>query len=57
MGRPGGAWGFLDAVLRGTVASADATLQAPFRAGITVEDYQLEPVAKALATQQSGSAA
>src|SRR5664279_3765233 len=41
---------FLDAVRWGTVASADDhTLQAPFRAGITIEDYQLEPVAKALA--------
>lgn len=41
---------FLDAVRWGTVASADdQTLQAPFRAGITIEDYQLEPVAKALA--------
>ena len=41
---------FLDAVRWGTVASADdSTLQAPFRAGITIEDYQLEPVAKALA--------
>ncbi len=40
----------LDAVRWGTVASADdSTLQAPFRAGITIEDYQLEPVAKALA--------
>lgn len=40
---------FLDAVRWGTVASADdQTLQAPFRAGITIEDYQLEPVAKAL---------
>jgi len=40
---------FLDAVRWGTVASADdETLQAPFRAGITIEDYQLEPVAKAL---------
>jgi len=40
---------FLDAVRWGTVASADDhTLQAPFRAGITIEDYQLEPVAKAL---------
>jgi superfamily II DNA or RNA helicase len=40
---------FLDAVRWGTVASADdTTLQAPFRAGITIEDYQLEPVAKAL---------
>jgi superfamily II DNA or RNA helicase len=41
---------FLDAVRWGTVASADdTTLQAPFRAGITIEDYQLEPVTKALA--------
>ena len=40
---------FLDAVRWGTVASADdQTLQAPFRAGIAIEDYQLEPVAKAL---------
>ncbi len=31
---------FLDAVRWGT-------LQAPFRAGTTIEDYQLEPVAKA----------
>ncbi|MGI8677383.1 MAG: DISARM system SNF2-like helicase DrmD [Jatrophihabitans sp.] len=41
---------FLDAVRWGTVASADdRTLQAPFRAGIAIEEYQLEPVAKALA--------
>lgn len=41
---------FLDAVRWGTIASADdKTLQAPFRAGITIEEYQLEPVAKALA--------
>jgi superfamily II DNA or RNA helicase len=41
---------FLDAVRWGTVASADTrTLQAPFRAGITIEAYQLEPVARALA--------
>ena len=40
---------FLDAVRWGTVASADtSTLQAPFRSGITVEDYQLEPVVRAL---------
>jgi hypothetical protein len=31
------------------VAAYDDTLQAPFRAGITIEEYQLEPVAKALA--------
>lgn len=39
----------VDAVRWGTVASADvSTLQAPFRAGIEIKDYQLEPVAKAL---------
>lgn len=39
----------IDAVRWGTVASADvSTLQAPFRAGIQIKDYQLEPVAKAL---------
>ena len=41
----------IDAVRWGTVASADvSTLQAPFRAGIQIKDYQLEPVAKALRT-------
>lgn len=40
---------FVDAVRWGTVASADTrTLQAPFRSGITIEEYQLEPVARAL---------
>lgn len=39
----------IDAVRWGSVASADvSTLQAPFRAGIQIKDYQLEPVAKAL---------
>ena len=39
----------IDAVRWGTVASDDVnTLQAPFRAGIQIKDYQLEPVAKAL---------
>jgi superfamily II DNA or RNA helicase len=39
----------IDAVRWGSVASADvATLQAPFRSGIQIKDYQLEPVAKAL---------
>lgn len=39
----------IDAVRWGAVASADVTtLQAPFRAGIHIKDYQLEPVAKAL---------
>ncbi|QKW39927.1 DEAD/DEAH box helicase [Actinomadura sp. NAK00032] len=40
---------FLDAVRWGTVASADTTtLQAPFRAGISLHTHQLAPVAKAL---------
>ncbi|MFI0370847.1 DISARM system SNF2-like helicase DrmD [Actinomadura sp. 1N219] len=40
---------FLDAVRWGAVASADVrTLQAPFRSGVAIEDYQLEPVARAL---------
>jgi ERCC4-related helicase len=39
----------IDAVRWGTVASVDVTtLQAPFRAGIQIKDFQLEPVAKAL---------
>lgn len=41
---------FLDAVRWGTIASADTrTLQAPFRSGIEIKTYQLEPVARALA--------
>lgn len=41
---------FLDAVRWAAVASADVrTLHAPFRSGITIEDYQLDPVARALA--------
>ncbi len=40
---------FLDAVRWGAVASADGkALQAPFRSGITIEDYQLDPVVRAL---------
>lgn len=40
---------FLDAVRWSAVASADAkTLQAPFRSGVAVEPYQLEPVARAV---------
>lgn len=40
---------FLDSVRWGAVASADArALQAPFRSGITIEDYQLDPVVRAL---------
>ena len=40
---------FLDAVRWGAVTSADSrALQAPFRSGIVIEDYQLEPVVRAL---------
>jgi superfamily II DNA or RNA helicase len=40
---------FLDAVRWGAVASADLrALHAPFRSGITIEDYQLDPVVRAL---------
>ena len=40
---------FLDAIRWSAVASADTRrLQAPFRSGVKIEDYQLEPVARAL---------
>jgi len=40
---------FLHAVRWGAVSSADVkALQAPFRAGIDIEDYQLDPVVRAL---------
>ena len=40
---------FLDAVRWGAVASADVQhLNAPFRSGIDIEDYQLDPVVRAL---------
>ncbi len=40
---------FLDAVHWGAVASADVrNLHAPFRSAITIEDYQLDPLARAL---------
>lgn len=40
---------FLHAVRWGAIASADTTaLQAPFRSGIQIEDYQLAPVVRAL---------
>jgi superfamily II DNA or RNA helicase len=40
---------FLDAVGWGSVTSAERnTLQAPFRSGITIEEYQLEPLVRAL---------
>ncbi len=40
---------FMDAVRWGAIASADLkALQSPFRSGIAFEDFQLEPVARAL---------
>ena len=40
---------FLHAVQWGAVTNADFdALQAPFRAGITIEDYQLDPVVRAI---------
>ncbi|MFC8534757.1 DISARM system SNF2-like helicase DrmD [Streptomyces sp. NPDC057249] len=40
---------FLDAVRWGAIASADKTaLQAPFRSGAEIQDYQLAPVVRAL---------
>lgn len=40
---------FLDAVRWGAIASADTTaLQAPFRSGVDVDPYQLDPVVRAL---------
>src|SRR5262245_47105047 len=40
---------FLDAVRWGASSSADVrTIQAPFRSGIDIEDYQLDPVVRAI---------
>jgi superfamily II DNA or RNA helicase len=40
---------FLDAVRWSAVTSAETTLlQAPFRSGVAIENYQLEPVARAV---------
>jgi len=40
---------FLDAVRWGAVSSADMrALQAPFRSGIEIEDYQLDPLVRAI---------
>ncbi|MFI5299373.1 MAG: DISARM system SNF2-like helicase DrmD [Polyangiales bacterium] len=40
---------FLHAIRWGAISSADRkALQAPFRSGIVIEDYQLDPVARAL---------
>ncbi|MFF4625265.1 DISARM system SNF2-like helicase DrmD [Nonomuraea jabiensis] len=46
---PGRLAAFLDAIRWSAVTSADVkTLQAPFRSGVAIEDYQLEPVARAV---------
>lgn len=40
---------FLDAVRWGAASSADVrTVQSPFRSGIDIEDYQLDPVVRAI---------
>ena len=40
---------FIDAVRWGAISQADdKALQSPFRSGIEVEDYQLDPVVRAL---------
>jgi len=40
---------FLDAVRWGAASSADTrSIQAPFRSGIDIEDYQLDPVVRAI---------
>jgi len=40
---------FINAVRWGAVSSADIrSLQAPFRSGITIEDYQLDPLVRAV---------
>ncbi len=40
---------FLNAVQWGAIASADTRrLQSPFRSGITIEDYQLDPLVRAI---------
>ncbi|MBS3910106.1 MAG: DISARM system SNF2-like helicase DrmD [Actinobacteria bacterium] len=40
---------FLDAVRWGAITNADRSfLQAPFRSGITIEDYQLDPLVRAI---------
>lgn len=48
---------FLHAVQWGAVTNADFdALQAPFRAGITIEDYQLDPVVRAIRIWPDGLA-
>lgn len=46
---PGRVDAFLDAVRWGAASSADIrNVQAPFRSGIDIEDYQLDPVVRAI---------
>lgn len=46
---PGRLDAFLNAVRWGAVSQTDTTtLQAPFRSGIEIEDYQLDPLARAI---------
>ena len=46
---PGRLDAFLNAARWGAITSADSqALQAPFRSGITIETYQLDPVVRAL---------
>ena len=46
---PGRVEAFLDAVRWGAATNADVqALQAPFRSGIAIEDYQLDPLVRAL---------
>jgi len=46
---PGQLDAFLDAVRWGAASSADLkSLQAPFRSGIEIEDYQLDPLVRAI---------
>lgn len=46
---PGRLDAFLDAVRWGAASSADVkALQSPFRSGIEIEDYQLDPVVRAI---------
>ncbi|MBV5331420.1 hypothetical protein JZU69_03275, partial [bacterium] len=40
---------FMNAVRWGAISSADMrSLQAPFRSGIEIEDYQLDPLVRAI---------
>lgn len=46
--------GFVDAMRWGAVTSADdRSFQAPFRSGVTVEAYQLEPLRRALSSSRT----